>query len=180
MIWRWSLNLSVSSLEGYESLYSLYIFVLFEKTQFVGYPFLLLAFFLISFSFFFWYPLHQPAVLVKSEGGGSRFTWLFLCKSNPEHTCLSILIILPFNLFSLVCFSLLFWYIILFFIFFLVWYRIRHEAKADSRNNCVAPQLELGSQMCFRVILSSFGSDLLFISTLLCYDNEHVFFSLLC
>ena len=154
---------------------SLYIFVLFETIQFVGYPFLLLlAFFLISFSFFFWYPLHHPAVLVKSEGWGSRFTWLFLCKSNPEHTCLSILIILPINLFSLVCFSLLVWYIIIIIIFIyfllLVWYRIRHQAKADSRNNCVAPQLELGSQMCFRVILSSFGSDLLFISTLLCYD----------
>ena len=147
MIWRWSLNLSVSSLKGYDSLYSLYIFDLFETIQFVGYPFLLLlAFFLISFSFFFWYPLHHPpvAVAVKSQGGG-KFTRLFLCKSNPEHTCLSILIILPINLFSLVCFSLLVWYIIfiiiiiiIIYFLLLVWYRIRHQAKADSRNNCVA------------------------------------------
>ena len=41
-------------ISGYDSLYSLYIFVLFETIQFVGYPFLLLlAFFLIAFSFFF-------------------------------------------------------------------------------------------------------------------------------
>ena len=162
MIWRWSLNLSVSSFLGM-TLYSLYIFDLFETIQFVGYPFLLLlAFFLISFSFFFWYPLHHPAVAVKSQGEGSRFT-----SHDSSSVSLSILIILPINLFSLVCFSLL------------VWYRIHHQAKADSRNNCV-PQLELGSQMCFRVILSSFGSDLLFISTLLCMIYEHVYFSLLC
>ena len=133
MIWRWSLNLSVSSLNGYDSLYSLDIFVLFETIQFVGYPcLLLLAFFLISFGTLYTTPQYQL----------SRFIWLIRCKSNPEHTCLSILIILPINLFSLVCFSLLVWYIIIIIIFIyfllLVWYRIRHQAKADSRNNCGA------------------------------------------
>ena len=135
MIWRWSLNPSVVSVNRYDSLYSLYTFVLFETIQFIDFPFLLLAFFLISFSFFFWYPLHHPAVLwiLKVGGADSR---LFLSKSNPEHTCLSILIILPINLFSLVCFSLLVRCIKFFLL--LVWYWIRHQAKADSRNNCVA------------------------------------------
>ena len=121
MIWRWSLNLSVSSLNGYDSLYSLYIFVLFETIQFVGYPFLLLlAFFLISFFLFLQWMWNLKVGGADSHDSSS-------VSQNPEHPD-------PFKLFFLwICFhwlAFLCWFaFLLLLLFCCCWFDIGYVIK---------------------------------------------------
>ena len=124
MIWRWSLNLSVSSVNGYDSLYfTLHLCFIWNDSicwLSISPPPRFLSNLFFPFS----------AVDVKSQGGGSRFTWLFLCKSNPEHPD-------PFKLFFLlICFhwlAFLCWFafllLLLLFFFCCCWFDIGYVIK---------------------------------------------------